>query len=213
MNSVDYAAVSKYVEGFVGDGGKLFVSTYDKSLELGSQGVVPIDPPRGRLLEIVARMIKPKRILEIGSGAGYSALWFLKGATSRTRLDVVEFNSVVSDEFEEVMKEAGYRKRIHIHHGPALEVLPRMKGPYDCVFIDADKDEYPEYLRHALRLTRPGSVIVADNMLWKGSVLASHEREGTRSIQEYTRMIFNDKRLSSIIIPLGDGLALSYRIK
>ena len=210
---MDYEVVSKYVESLVGDGGRLFASTYSKSLELGSQGVVPIDPPRGRLLELVARMIMPKRILEIGSGAGYSTLWFLKGAKADTWLDVVEFNSIVSTEFEEVMRKAGYRERIRIHHGRALEVLPGLTGPYDCVFIDADKDEYPDYLRHAFRLTRLGSVIVADNMLWKGSVLAGQEREGTRGIHEYTQMIFNDNRLSSIIIPLGDGIAMSYRIK
>ena len=208
-----YEDVSRYVEGFVGDGGSLLAWAYAKSLELGPQGVVPVDPPRGRFLELVARMTRPKRILEIGSGAGYSALWFLKGASKATRLDVVEFNPTVAREFERVMTRAGYRKRIRIHRGSALEVLPRLKGVYDCVFIDADKDEYPDYLRHSLRLTRPGSVIIADNMFWGGSVLGDQQRAGARSIHEYTRMIFKDKRLSSLIIPLGDGLALSHRIK
>jgi predicted O-methyltransferase YrrM len=208
-----YEDVSRYVEVFVGDGSSLFAWAYGKSMELRSQGVVPIDPPRGRFLELVVRMTRPKRILEIGSGAGYSALWFLKGASKTTRLDVIEFNATVAREFERVMAKAGYRKRVRIHHGPALEVLPRLKGFYDCVFIDADKDEYPDYLHHALRLTRPGSVIIADNMFWHGSILGGQEREGARSIHEYTRMIFKDKHLTSLIIPLGDGLALSHRIK
>jgi caffeoyl-CoA O-methyltransferase len=208
-----YEDVSRYVEGFVGDGGSLSAWAYRKSLELRPQGVVPVDPPRDRFLELVARMTRPKRILEIGSGAGYSALWFLKGASKTTRLEVIEFNPTVAREFEKVMTKAGHQKRIHIHRGPALEVLPRLKGVYDCVFIDADKDEYPDYLRHSLRLTRPGSVIIADNMFWGGSVLGDQQREGARSIHEYTRMIFKDKRLSSLIIPLGDGLALSHRIK
>ena len=213
MNSVKYEEVSGYVEDFVGDGGSLLAWAYAKSLELGPEGVVPVDPPRGRFLELTARMARPKRILEIGSGAGYSALWFLKGASQTARLDVVEVNPTVAKEFERVMTRAGYRKRIRIHRGPALEVLPRLKGLYDCVFIDADKDEYPDYLRHALRLTHPGSIIIADNMFWGGSVLGDKQREGARRIHEYTRMIFKEKRLSSILIPLGDGLALSHRIK
>ena len=158
-------------------------------------------------------MIRPKKILEIGSGAGYSALWLLKGASKTTSLEVMEINPIVAREFEQVMKKASYWERIRIHSGPALEVLRRLKGYYDCVFIDADKYEYPDYLRHAIRLTRPNSVILADNLLWGGSVLGSYEREGTRRIREYTRMIFEDKRLSSLIIPLGDGIALSYRVK
>jgi predicted O-methyltransferase YrrM len=209
---MSYDEVSQYVENLVG-GGALFAWTHRKSLELRSQGVVPVDPPRGRFLELVARMVRPKKILEIGSGAGYSALWFLKGASKTTRLEIIEFNPTVAGEFEKVMTKAGYRKRVRIHHGPALEVLPRLKRFYDCIFIDADKDEYPDYLGHALRLTRPGSVIIADNMFWDGSVLGDQKREGARSISEYTRRIFKDERLASIIIPLGDGLALSYRLK
>jgi len=210
---MQYEDVARYVEGFVRDGGSLLAWAYAKSLELGTQGVVPVDPPRGRFLELVARMTRPKRILEIGSGAGYSGLWFLRGASKTTKLDVIEFNPTVAREFEKVMSRAGVRKRVRVHHGPALEVLPRLRGFYDCVFIDADKDEYPDYLRHALRLTRPGSVIIADNLFWYGSVLGGRQREGVRSIREYTRTIFKDKRLSSLIIPLGDGLALSHRVK
>jgi predicted O-methyltransferase YrrM len=210
---MSYDEVSQYVENLVGDGGALFAWTHRKSLELRSQGVVPVDPPRGRFLELVARMMKPKKILEIGSGAGYSALWFLKGASKTTRLEIIEFNPTVAREFDKVMTKAGYRNRVRIHHGPALEVLPRLKRFYDCVFIDADKDEYPDYLSHALRLTRPGSVIIADNMFWGGSVLGDQRREGARRIHEYTRRIFKDKRLVSLIIPLGDGLALSHRVK
>jgi predicted O-methyltransferase YrrM len=213
VNSLRYEDVSRYVEGFVGDGGSLFTWAYGKSLELGPEGVVPVDPPRGRFLELVARMTRPRKILEIGSGAGYSALWFLKGASKTARLDIVEINPRVEREFERVMRRVGHWKRVRVHSGPALKVLPHLKGFYDCVFIDADKDEYPDYLRHALRLTRPGSIIVADNLLWGGSVLGNQQREGARSIHEYTGMIFKDKRLSSLIIPLGDGLALSFRVK
>ena len=80
------------------------------------------------------------------------------------------------------------------------------------MFIDADKDEYPSYLNHSMRLTHVGSVILADNLLWGGSVLSAKRREGETGISEYTKMIFRDRRLRSLIVPLGDGLGVSYRV-
>lgn len=94
-----------------------------------------------------------------------------------------------------------------------MEVLPKMKRPYDIVFIDAKKEEYPNYLEEALRLSRPRSIILADNMLWGGAAVRGEKSEGTQGIIEYTKRIFNDSRLSSLIVPLGDGLAVSYRTK
>jgi len=164
-----YEGVSRYIENFVGSGDDLFTWALEKSHELMAEGVVPIDPPRGRFLELVARMTRPKRILEIGSGAGYSALWLLKGSAKTARLDVMEINPTVAREFEQVMKKAGYWEQIRVHSGPALEVLPRLKGLYDCVFIDADKDEYPDYLRYAVRLTRPNASY--SQTIYSGEVL------------------------------------------
>jgi len=110
------------------------------------------------------------------------------------------------------MKRAGFGKRYTIHSGPALQVLPRVKKGFDIVFIDADKAEYPSYLKHSMRLTHVGSVILADNLFWGGSVIDGKRREDVNGIREYTDMIFKDKRLRSLVVPLGDGLGLSYRV-
>jgi predicted O-methyltransferase YrrM len=159
-------------------------------------------------------MRSARKVLEIGSGAGYSALWFMKGMRSDGILDAIEYNSDTAKVLASVAKKAGYDGRIRIHNGPALSILKSLDGPYDIVFIDADKDEYPDYLDQALRLTRKTSIIVADNMLWSGAtVRGDRSTEGVRGISQYTKRIFNDPRLSSIIVPLGDGLAVSYRIK
>lgn len=204
---------SEYVEHLVGKGDASISRAFKKSLEMRPYGVVPIDPSRGRLLELVARIRSPKRILEIGPGVGYSALWFFQGITRNSRLEVIEVNSHVATEFEKTMKRAGREGKVTIHHGKALQVLPKLKGYFDCIFIDADKDEYPDYLRHGMRLTRAGSIILADNLFWHGSVLGRKNREGTRGIMQYTKMIFRDKRLCSLIIPLGDGVGISLRVK
>jgi predicted O-methyltransferase YrrM len=209
---MQYEQVSDYVERLVGEGDAALSQAYRKSIELRPYGVIPIDASRGRLLELVARMTNPKRVLEIGPGGGYSGLWLLKGMKKTSKLEVVEHHPYVAAEFKKVMKNAGYGKRVTIHLGPALEVLPRLKGYFDCVFIDADKDEYPSYLNHSMRLTHVGSVILADNLLWGGSVLSAKRREGETGISEYTKMIFRDRRLRSLIVPLGDGLGVSYRV-
>lgn len=209
---MQYEQVANYVEGLVHERDAALSHAYRKSIELRAYGVVPIDRSRGRFLELVATMMKPKRILEIGPGGGYSGLWFLKGKRSISKLEVVEHHPHVAAEFEKTMKAAGFSKRVTIHLGPALHVLPHLKGYFDIIFIDADKDEYPSYLRHSMRLTRVGSVILADNLLWGGSVIGGKRREGVSGIKEYTKMIFKDRRLKSLIVPLGDGLSLSYRI-
>jgi caffeoyl-CoA O-methyltransferase len=169
---------------------------------------------QGRFLQLAVQLSGARQIVDIGTFTGYSALAMAEVLPDGGKILTIEHNPDYAKIAQNFFDQSPSGFKITLYLGEALEILKTLPdAKTDIVFIDADKDEYPDYLRHALRLTRSGSIIVADNMLWKGSVLGSHEREGTRSIHEYTRMIFNDKRLSSIIIPLGDGLAVSYRIK
>jgi len=208
-----YEEVSDYVERLVGDGGELLAWVSRRSDELREFGVLRIDPSRGRLLELIARLRSPKRVLEVGSGAGYSALWFLKGMPADGILDAIEHNPKAARALEATIRKAGVENRVRIHQGRALDVLLGLEGPYEVVFIDADKDEYPNYFEQVFRLTRPGAVILADNMLWHGSTVQGKDRKGARGIVEYTKRIFSHPEFSSLILPLGDGLALSYRTK
>jgi caffeoyl-CoA O-methyltransferase len=208
-----YEDVSDYVAKLVGDGDELLASVNEKSSELRKYGVYAIDPTSGRFLELLARLRSPRRVLEIGSGAGYSAFWFMRGMGNQGTLDAIEYHPEVVKVLESVIRKARLDDHIRIHHGRALTVLKHLSGPYDLVFIDADKSEYPAYLREAMRLTQPGSMIIADNMFWNGATIRGGEdRQSTRGIIEYTNRIFHDSRLSSLIIPLGDGLAISSRI-
>jgi predicted O-methyltransferase YrrM len=209
-----YEDVSNYVESLVGEGDELQAWVRRRSDELRDHGVFPIDPTRGHFLELLARLRSPRRVLEVGSGAGYSALWFLKGMGEKGSLEAIEIDPEVAKELEAVLGKAGLRRRVKIHTGSAISTLRRLRGPYDIIFIDADKDEYPQYLDFAMKLTKPGAVVLADNMLWSGATfLRGMQREGAKGIIEYTRRIFGDQRLSSLVVPLGDGLAVSFRVK
>jgi len=164
--------------------------------------------------ELIARLRAPRRALEIGSGAGYSALWLMRGVPADGTLDAIDCHPEVVKILESVVEKARLARQVRIHLGEALPILKHLRGPYDLVFIDADKNEYPEYLQEALRLTEPGAMIMADNMFWSGAAIQGDGSEqSTQGIIEYTHRIFNDKRLTSLIIPLGDGLAVSYRIR
>lgn len=209
-----YEDITSYVESLVGQGDELQAWVHRRSDELRNHGVVSIDPTTGRFLELLARLRSPRRVLEVGSGAGYSALWITKGMGKKGTLEAIEIDSEVAEELEAVIEKAGLRRRVKVHVGPALSTLRGLQGPYDIVFVDAEKDEYPDYLKYAMKLTEPGAVIVADNMLWSGATFLSGVRkEGAKGIIEYTKRIFSDQRLSSLILPLGDGLAISFRVK
>lgn len=209
---MQYKDVSKYVQNLVGKGDELLAWTGERSYEFRKFGVFQIDPSCGRFLELVARLISPKRVLEVGPGVGYSTLWFLKGMPESSKLDAIEQEPTVAEALTTTLRKAGLRRRVRILRGEALHVLPRMKGPYDIVFIDAAKEEYPDYLEHAFRLTRPGSIILAHNLFWGGAAIRRHPKDGAEGIREYTKRIFTDSRLSSLIVPLGDGMSISYRV-
>lgn len=211
---MQHASIMKYIEGLVGPEDELLGQVRRRSEELSEEGVVSIDPTRGRFLELIAMVRSPRRILEVGSGVGYSALWFMKGMGRRGSLETIEINPQVAKELSAMFKKAGFSRRVKVHVGPAIPILTKLKGPYDIIFIDAEKDEYPEYLQHAMRLTRRGSLILADNMLWSGAVFTSGmNKRGTEGITTFTNRIFRDGRLSSLIIPLGDGMSLSCRVR
>ena len=171
---------------------------------------------QGRLLEMLVRMMRPRRVLEIGTFTGYSALSMAAGLDEGAELHTVE----VDDEQEEFIRSYFARSphgdKITLHIGSALEIAPKLGGE----FIDGDKREYPAYYRMLMgddggrRLVHGGSVLIADNILWSGKVvqpIAHHDRH-TQALVEFNRMVVEDPRVENVIVPLRDGLNL-IRIK
>lgn len=167
---------------------------------------------QGKLLEMLVRMMRPKRVLEIGTFTGYSALSIARGLEDDARLDTIE----VDDELEEIaasfFDRSEYGSRIHQHIGSALDIVPQLGEVYDMVFIDGDKREYPAYYRMLMDggYVRSGSIMLADNILWYGKVaqpIARNDRH-TEAIVEFNRMVVEDDRVDNVIVPIRDGINL-----
>jgi predicted O-methyltransferase YrrM len=174
-------------------------------------GMPPVSADSGAFLRLAAGWVGAQAAVEIGSGAGYSGVWIVRGLAPKGVLTTIEVNPDHQRLAKNTYEEAGFANQVRSILGRALDVLPRLTdGGYDLAFLDAVKSEYPEYLEHALRLVRPGGVILADNVLWSGRVADPEVTDAdTEGLREYARRIAGDRRLDSVILTIGDGLAVS----
>lgn len=168
---------------------------------------------QGKLLEMLTRMIAPRKVLEIGTFTGYATLCFAAGMPGDGLIDTIE----IEDELEGIQSEFFARSphgaKIRRHTGSALDVVPGLGECYDLVFIDGDKREYPDYYRMLMEggLVHSGSYILADNILWYGKVTEQNIKPSdlqTRGIVEFNQMVREDDRVENVIIPIRDGINL-----
>ncbi len=167
-------------------------------------------------LEVIAKIldeIKPKKILEIGTAVGYSAICFSEYLQENGKIDTIERDTERVKEARKNIKKAEVEEKINIYEGDAVEILPTLNDEYDVVFIDAAKGKYPFFLNQALRMIKPGGVIFADNILYKGYVMSDYnkhkQRTAVRNLREYIAEITNNEKLETEILEVGDGLAIS----
>ncbi len=166
---------------------------------------------QGLFLKMLTGMIRPRRVLEIGTFTGYATLCFAEALPDDGIIDTVEIEDELEGIQSEFFSRAPYGHKIRRHTGSALEVVPGLGECYDLVFIDGDKREYPDYYRMLLDggLVHPGSYILADNILWYGKVAEQNIKPSdlqTRGILEFNRMVKEDPRVENVIIPLRDGI-------
>jgi predicted O-methyltransferase YrrM len=132
---------------------------------------IAVSPPQGKFLNLMARMIGARRILEVGTLGGYSAIWLARALPEGGELVTLEIDPTHAEVAEANLARAGLASRAKVIVGPALDTLPTLNGPFDLAFIDADKQSNADYFAHALRMSRPGSVIIVDNVIRKGAVI------------------------------------------
>ncbi len=165
---------------------------------------------QGEFLKILVSVTGVRNILEIGSFTGYSSTCMALGLPEGGHIDALEVN----DELESLMRQgwekAGVSERITLHIGDAKETLMSLPGPYDLVFIDANKREYPEYYDAVIEKLRPGGLIVADDVLWDGKVYENptpHDAQ-TRGLLTFNDKVFSDSRVETVMLPLRDGISI-----
>lgn len=165
---------------------------------------------QGKVLTMLTKMIRPLRVLEIGTFTGYSALCIGKGMPAGGKLITIELDDELEYLSSKYFKKAGMNKVIEQQTGPALEVLSRLEGDFDLVFIDADKREYIDYFEKVFPMVPQGGYIFADNTLWNGKVLEepSKDDEQTRGILAFNSYIKEHPEVEKVILPLRDGMTI-----
>ncbi|MGB0949312.1 MAG: O-methyltransferase [Marinirhabdus sp.] len=169
---------------------------------------------QGRVLSMISKLVAPKYILEIGTYTGYSALCLAEGMGPDGQLHTIDINEELHALQRKYFDASGFSDQIVQHTGDALKIIPTLDMPFDLVFIDADKTNYPNYLKMLLPKLKPGAVLLSDNVLWSGKVVQPLEKDDadTRAIIRYNRLLNTHPGLETVLLPIRDGLTVS-RVK
>jgi len=163
---------------------------------------------QGQFIRMLSQMIAPKRILEIGTFTGYSAICLADGLTEDGLLHTIEINEELETPIQEYFDAAGLTNKIQLHIGNALELVPTIDEAFDLVFIDADKINYSRYYDLIFDKVKTGGYILADNVLWYGKVIENQHDEDTAALHAFNQKVQNDPRVENVLLTLRDGLTL-----
>ncbi|MGJ8737753.1 O-methyltransferase [Zobellia laminariae] len=166
---------------------------------------------QGRVLSVLSKIIYPKNILEIGTYTGYSALCLAEGMQKDGELHTIDINEELQDIQERYFSRSAYKNQIVQHIGDAKNIIPKLETTFDLVFIDAEKKDYPDYFELVMQKTRPGSVILSDNVLWSGKVVEPVDKKDkvTPILLDFNKKLKEDPRIETVLLPIRDGLTLS----
>jgi caffeoyl-CoA O-methyltransferase len=167
---------------------------------------------QGRLLAMISQMIKPERILEIGSYTGYSALCLAEGLTKTGKLITLDVNEELEARVRKYFEQSAFGAQIDFRVGNALTIIPTLTDHFDLVFIDADKINYGRYYDLIIDKVKPGGIILADNVLWSGKILAPNPDKDTRAMLEFNKKIAEDARVENVLLPVRDGIMMVRKI-
>ncbi len=183
--------------------------------ELNRQTHINVLQPRmlsghlqGRTLSLFSKLIQPKRILEIGTYTGYSAICMAEGLKKNGKLITIDINYELEDMVKEYVKKAGFENQIEMKIGNALDIIPELDKKFDLVFIDADKSNYSNYYDLLIDDLPKGAVLIADNVLWSGKVIEPIKKNDidTLALLSFNNKVQNDDRVENVLLPIRDGL-------
>ncbi|HSB72775.1 MAG TPA: O-methyltransferase [Candidatus Methylomirabilis sp.] len=172
-----------------------------------------VGPLVGRTLCLLARSIGARRVLELGSGFGYSAYWLARALPDDGELILTETSRANSAQAQAFFRQGGVRCRVQFIVGDAFEALERLPGEFDIILNDVDKEQYPVAFHRAVPRVRRGGYFLSDNMLWGGRVVSDASHPTTRGVLELTRLLLQAPNLYTVILPIRDGLSVSLKVE
>lgn len=215
MEEATREALNQYVRDLFAPEDDLLASIRSESAERGLPQI-HVRPEEGQMLHFLLKVVGARRVIEIGTLAGYSGTWIARALPPDGRLITLDVNPDHASFAGEIFQRAGLADLVEIRLGEASQSLATLarEGPFDAVFIDADKDAYPEYLTWAIENIRIGGLILAHNVFARGAVVGAIERDPgqLKGIMDFNAAIASDPRLAATIIPVGDGIAAAVRL-
>jgi predicted O-methyltransferase YrrM len=172
-----------------------------------------VGPLVGRMLCLLARSIGAKRIMELGSGFGYSGYWFARALPEDGELILSEGSTHNMSQAREFFRQGGVRCRVRFEVGDGFDILDRLPGEFDIIFNDVGKAQYPAAFHKAVPRVRPGGYFISDNMLWGGRVAKDPSHSTTRGVLELTRLLFQAPNLYTMVLPIRDGVSVSLQLE
>lgn len=164
---------------------------------------------QGRILSMFSHMVRPLRVLEVGTYTGYSAICFAEGLAPGGKVITIELNGELERMARQYFKESGQEANIELHIGDAREIIPGLTDTFDLVFLDADKESYTTYYQLVLPKMRSGGILLADNVLWSGRVIDEnvHDKE-TEGLREFVNFVSHDATVEHMLLPVRDGIMM-----
>tara|TARA_R110002167_G_scaffold292519_2_gene497153 strand:- start:1911 stop:2555 length:645 start_codon:yes stop_codon:yes gene_type:complete len=169
---------------------------------------------QGRVLSLLSKLINPKNILEIGTYTGYSTLCLAEGLQKKGVIHTIDINEELADFQRKYFDKSPFGEQIIQYVGNALDIIPTLDIKFDLIFIDADKENYPNYFKMVIDKLNPGGILLSDNVLWSGKVIEPLQPDdlSTKAILEYNTLLKEDERIETILLPIRDGLTISRKL-
>lgn len=205
--------IQKYVEEHSGQESDLLVQLNRETHQKVLMPRMLSGHLQGRVLSMISYMMKPSRILEIGTYTGYSAICLAEGLAEGGKLITLDKNEEIEEMVRDYFEKAGLTDKIDYRLGNAMDLIPELEGPFDLVFIDADKKNYLNYFNLVIEKVRIGGFIIADNVLWSGKVVQTNKKidSDTQAILDFNRSMEDDDRVENVLLPIRDGLMVVRR--
>ena len=163
---------------------------------------------QGRVLSMLSKLVRPSTAVEIGTYTGYSALCLAEGLAEGGKIHTIEVNDELEPMIRKYLEKSPYHNAVQLHIGDAAKIIPSIEAPFDIVFIDAGKKDYPDFFDLVIDKMNPGGIILADNVLWSGKVLDENRDEETQALVDFNHKVLDNPEVEVVILPVRDGISV-----